>query len=59
MRIPLSWLNDYVDIGSVSVETLKNGLFSCGFEVEEVIEVNKNVNKIVTCKILQKGLVAK
>ena len=54
MRIPLSWLNDYVDIGSVSVETLKNGLFSCGFEVEEVIEVNKNVNKIVTCKILQK-----
>ncbi len=54
MRIPLSWLNDYVDIGGISVEALKNGLFSCGFEVEEVIEVNKKVNKIVTCKVLQK-----
>lgn len=54
MRIPLSWLKDYVDIDGVSVEALKNGLFSCGFEVEEVIEVNKNVNKIVTCKVLQK-----
>ncbi len=55
MRIPLRWLSEYVDISSVSVEELKNGLFSCGFEVEEVIEINKNVNKIVTCKILEKG----
>lgn len=54
MRIPLSWLNEYVDISDVSVEKLRDGLFSCGFEVEEVIEVNKNVNKIVTCKIEQK-----
>lgn len=54
MRIPLKWLNDYVDISGISVEELKNGLFSCGFEVEEVIEVNKNVNKIVTCKVLEK-----
>ncbi len=55
MRIPLNWLSEYVDISSVSVEELKNGLFSCGFEVEEVIEINKNVNKIVTCKVLEKG----
>ncbi len=54
MRIPLKWLNEYVDISDVSVEELKNGLFSCGFEVEEVIELNKNVKKIVTCKVLEK-----
>ena len=42
MRVPLSWLNEYVDISAVSVEKLRDGLFSCGFEVEEVIEINKN-----------------
>ena len=55
MRIPLKWLSDYVDVSSVSVEQLKSGLFSCGLEVEEVIFVNENVNKIVTCKILEKS----
>ena len=55
MRIPLSWLSEYVDISSVSVTKLQEKLFSCGFEVEEVIEVNKCVNKIVTCKILEKS----
>lgn len=54
MRIPLSWLSEYVDISDVSKEQLRDGLFSCGFEVEEVIEVNEKVNKIVVCKILQK-----
>lgn len=54
MRIPLRWLNEYVSTASVTTEQLKNKLFSCGFEVEEVIEINKNVNKIVTCKILEK-----
>ncbi len=51
MKLPLSWLNEYVDLSGVSVETLKEKLFSCGFEVEEVIELNKNVNGIVVCKI--------
>lgn len=54
MRIPLSWLSDYVDLSGIEVEALRDGLFSCGFEVEEVIKVNEKVNKIVTCKILQK-----
>ena len=55
MRIPLKWLGEYVDLSSVSVEELTKGLFSCGLEVEEVINVNENVNKIVTCKILSKS----
>ena len=56
MRIPLKWLNEYVDISSVGAEELKNALFSCGFEVEEVIRVNENVSKIVTCKVLEKSV---
>ena len=55
MKLPLNWLSDYVDISDISVETLKDKLFSCGFEVEEVIEVNKSVKKIVTCKVLEKS----
>ncbi len=51
MKAPLSWLKDFVDI-DCSVSELEEKLFSCGFEVEEIIEIGKNINKIVTCKIL-------
>ena len=51
MKAPLSWLKEYVDI-DCSVTELEEKLFSCGFEVEELIEVGKNIDKIVTCKIL-------
>lgn len=52
MKLPLFWLKDYVDI-DCTPEELEAKLFSCGFEVEEVIRVNENVDKIVTCKILK------
>ena len=52
MKAPLSWLNDYVDI-DCSPEELKDKLFSCGFEVEEMTYVGKNIDKIVVCKILE------
>jgi len=51
MKAPLSWLKDYVDI-NCSAEELKDKLFSCGFEVEDMIYVAKHINRIVTCKIL-------
>lgn len=51
MRLPLSWLNEYVKIDDVPVETLKDKLFSCGFEVEEIIKINENVKNIVVCQI--------
>lgn len=50
MKLPLSWLKDYVDI-DVSPEVLEEKLFSCGFEVEEVIRVGENIDKIVVCRI--------
>ena len=51
MKAPLSWLKEYVDIDCSAAE-LEEKLFSCGFEVEESIEIGKNIDKIVTCKIL-------
>ena len=51
MKAPLSWLKEFVDI-DCSPEVLQDKLFSCGFEVEETIYVGKNIDKIVTCKIL-------
>ena len=51
MKVPLSWLKDYVDIGVTEIE-LEEKLFSCGFEVEEVVYKGKNIDKIVVAKIL-------
>ena len=51
MKAPLSWLKEYVDI-DCTAEVLKDKLFSCGFEVEEMVYLAKQINKIVTCKIL-------
>ena len=51
MKAPLSWLKDYVDI-DCSPEELKDKLFSCGFEVEEMTYIAKQIERIVVCKIL-------
>jgi len=51
MKAPLSWLKEYVDI-DCTPEELQAKLFSCGFEVEEMIYVAKHIEKIVTCKII-------
>lgn len=46
MLVPLSWLRDYVDI-NVDPKELEKKLFSCGFEVEELTEVGKDISKVV------------
>jgi phenylalanyl-tRNA synthetase beta chain len=46
MLAPLSWLKDYVDI-DVTPKELEAKLFSCGFEVEELTEVGKEISKVV------------
>ncbi len=51
MIAPLSWLKDYVQI-DVSAEELQEKLFSCGFEVEELTYLGKDVENVVTGKIL-------
>lgn len=51
MIAPLSWLKDYVDI-SVSAEELQDKLFSCGFEVENLTYLGKDVTGVVVGRIL-------
>lgn len=46
MLAPLSWLKDYVDI-DVTPQELEEKLFSCGFEVEELNEVGKDISNVV------------
>ena len=50
MKVPFSWLKDFVDI-DCTPEELEKKLFSCGFEVEERYKFCKDVDKIVVCKI--------
>ncbi len=51
MITPLSWLKEYVDI-DVTPQELQDKLFSCGFEVEELYEVGKDISKVVVGKVL-------
>lgn len=46
MLAPLSWLKEYVDI-DVTPQELEKKLFSCGFEVEELTEVGKDISNVV------------
>ena len=50
MLAPLSWLKEYVDI-DVTPKELEEKLFSCGFEVEELIEVGKDVSNVVVGQV--------
>ena len=43
MKVPYSWLKEYVDI-DVSPEELQEKLFSCGFEVEEMIDLSAGIS---------------
>ena len=50
MKAPFSWLKDYVDI-DVSAQELAEKLFSCGFEVEELIYLGERVNRVVVGEV--------
>lgn len=51
MLAPLTWLKDYVDI-DISAEQLQEKLFSAGFEVEELIELGKDISGVVVGEVL-------
>ncbi len=50
MKAPFSWLKDYVDI-DVSAQELAEKLFSCGFEVEELIYLGEKINRVVVGEV--------
>ena len=58
MKVPFSWLKEYVDI-DVSAQELEERLFSCGFEVEELIDLGAEIDRVVvgvvTEAVLQEG----
>ncbi|MBQ8072326.1 MAG: phenylalanine--tRNA ligase subunit beta [Clostridia bacterium] len=51
MIAPFSWLKEYVDI-DCSAKELEEKLFGCGFEVEELTELGKDVSGVVVGEVL-------
>ena len=52
MKLPLSWLKDYVNIDGISPKELADKLVNVGFEVEEIIELGKDIINVKTGKIV-------
>ena len=52
MKAPLSWLKDYVDI-DVTAQELQEKLFGCGFEVEELIYLGKDITNVVVGEVTE------
>ena len=50
MKVPYSWLKDYVDIDLPASE-LAEKLFSCGFEVEEIVYLGEKINRVVVGEV--------
>ena len=50
MKVPFSWLKDYVDI-EISAAELAEKLFSCGFEVEELVYLGEKINRVVVGEV--------
>ena len=46
MKVPFSWLKEFVDI-DITAQELQERLFSCGFEVEELIDLSGGMDKVV------------
>lgn len=51
MKLPLSWIRDYVDI-TEDINTLCQKMVSIGLEVEEVEYLGAKVNNVKVCKII-------
>lgn len=50
MKVPFSWLKDYVMI-DISAQELAEKLFSCGFEVEELSYLGEKINRVVVGEV--------
>jgi hypothetical protein len=51
MQISLKWVNELVNIETVELEDLIEKLTLGGFEVEEILEIEINNQKIITLDI--------
>lgn len=53
MLVPLKWLQEYVDIDDIEIETLRDGLVMSGSNIEEIENLGDRINKVVVGKILE------
>lgn len=51
MKLPISWLNEFVDVSDIPLEVLEDKFLNIGFEVEDVIYFGKNIDKVVVGEI--------
>ncbi len=51
MKVPYSWLKEFVDIEGISAEYLGDKLVSAGFEIEEVIRMRDSIRNIVVGRV--------
>ena len=51
MKVPYSWLKEYVDI-DISARELMDKLFGCGFEVEELLDLGAEISRVVVGEVL-------
>ena len=51
MKVPYSWLKEYVDI-DLSAQELMGRLFECGFEVEEFQDLGAEISRVVVGEVL-------
>lgn len=52
MKLPISWLNEYVSTEGIEPKKLADMLLNIGFEVEEIINIGEGIENVVAGKIL-------
>lgn len=52
MKVPLSWIKEYVDV-TEDIETLCKKMVDIGLEIEEVDYLGKNVTNVKVCQITE------
>lgn len=51
MKVPYSWLKEYVDL-DITAQELTDKLFDCGFEVEELLDLGAEISRVVVGEVL-------
>ena len=51
MKLPLSWLKEYVDV-TVDIDTLCKKMVDIGWEIEEVVYLGEKVTNVKVCQIV-------
>jgi phenylalanyl-tRNA synthetase beta chain len=53
MKVPYKWLLEYVDLGNRTLQEVGDALTLSGSKVEEIIETGKEIDKVVTARIIK------